>query len=340
MKRVELSIIVPVYNVEKYLERCINSLTEQTFRNTEILLIDDGSTDKSGELCDSWGVKYDNIKVFHKSNGGQSSARNVGLLNATGTYIAFVDSDDFVHPQMYEILMKQAKETDSDMVSCKHIKYNEVEKCKFDHIRPSECKFDIVNGEHVIKQYWKFAQHILGMAPWNKVYKRAIFQDNFFKEGIIYEDHYILPYILEKCKKISYTDLELYYYYQSDNSTMRSAFSIKRLDAFDVWMNSIIPFLERHDNVEDLNTAREYYIEEYKNIYFTIEHLKMKNIKVLVRYKRYYRQCVFKQKKISLKSSGKFESVMYFISLISMRGTYIIGTMFFKKNFEQFWVLQ
>lgn len=340
MKKVELSIIIPVYNVGKYLERCIASLISQTYGEMEILLIDDGSTDKSGEMCDFFESKYENVKAFHKSNGGQSSARNLGLMNATGQYIAFVDSDDFVHPQMFEILMRQAKETDSDMVACGHIRYTEVDLCEFERISHLQCHFDVVQGEYVIEHYWEFAKQILGMAPWNKVYKKEIFQDNFFKEGIIYEDHYILPSILERCKRISYTDLKLYYYYQSANSTMRSSFSVKRLDAFDVWINSIFPFLEKYDHLENINMAREYYIDEFKNVCFTIEHLRLKNIKVPIQYKKYYNRFIFLQNRLSPKNTGKFGSVMYFMSVISMKVTYIIGNIFFKKKFSEFWVLQ
>ena len=101
-----ISIIVPVYNVDKYLNRCINSILKQTYSNLEILLIDDGSTDNSGAICDKYASEFDNIRVYHKKNGGISSARNYGLdkISNNTKYIAFVDSDDFLHPQMYEIL--------------------------------------------------------------------------------------------------------------------------------------------------------------------------------------------------------------------------------------------
>ena len=116
-----ISVIVPVYNVENYLPRCLDSIINQTYTNLEILLVDDGATDNSGKLCDEYAQKDNRIRVFHKENGGVSSARNMGLDNATGEYIAFVDSDDYIDKCMYEIMLNSSVQNNADIVVCGYL---------------------------------------------------------------------------------------------------------------------------------------------------------------------------------------------------------------------------
>lgn len=116
----KVSIIIPVYNVERYLHRCIDSVLNQTLQDIEIILIDDGSTDSSPDICDGYGSKYQNIRVFHKENGGASSARNLGIEKATGEYIGFVDSDDYISPDMYEKLYTALKDFDCEIAMCNY----------------------------------------------------------------------------------------------------------------------------------------------------------------------------------------------------------------------------
>ena len=115
-----ISIIVPVYNVEKYLSKCIDSIINQTYKNIEIILIDDGSTDSSGAICDKYALVDSRIHVLHIENSGVSNARNVGLNHATGDYIGFVDSDDYIEPNMYELLLEELIADDVDVVQCNH----------------------------------------------------------------------------------------------------------------------------------------------------------------------------------------------------------------------------
>lgn len=123
-----LSVIVPVYNVEKYLARCIDSILKQSYSDLEIILVDDGSTDNSGKICDQYREIDDRIVVIHKQNGGLSDARNVGMKKANGQYLAFVDSDDFIHPRMYEILMNLLLDYKADMVISNFAYYDEEKK--------------------------------------------------------------------------------------------------------------------------------------------------------------------------------------------------------------------
>ena len=114
----KVSIVIPVYNVEKYIERCLKSILNQTLDSIEVIVIDDGSTDNSGKICDEFSTKYKNVKTFHKRNGGVSSARNLGISIAKGEYIGFVDPDDFIHVNMYKELYENAKKVNSDIAIC------------------------------------------------------------------------------------------------------------------------------------------------------------------------------------------------------------------------------
>nr|WP_302853132.1 glycosyltransferase [Methanosphaera stadtmanae] len=126
----KVSIVIPVYNVEKYIERCLKSILNQTLDSIEVIVIDDGSTDNSGKICDEFSTKYKNVKTFHKRNGGVSSARNLGISIAKGEYIGFVDPDDFIHVNMYKELYENAKKVNSDIAICsfKEIKGNKIYK--------------------------------------------------------------------------------------------------------------------------------------------------------------------------------------------------------------------
>lgn len=136
MEKERISVIVAVYNVEKYLSKCIESILNQTYKNLEIILIDDGSSDKSGDICDSYAKQDSRIKVIHRENKGIAYTRNEGLDTAKGDYITFVDSDDYIHPQMYELMMRKLREQNADVVACDYLELPENEN-------PSICKLDM-----------------------------------------------------------------------------------------------------------------------------------------------------------------------------------------------------
>ena len=182
-----ISIIVPVYNVDKYLNRCINSILKQTYSNLEVLLIDDGSTDNSGLICDKYASKFNNIRVYHKKNGGISSARNYGLdrISNKANYIAFVDSDDFLHPRMYEILYGDLIKYDCDIAVCNMDKtYSTIVN---EYISENVL---ILNKEEYFENY--FDDFYRSNVVWNKLYKRKCIEKLKFEEGKIYEDIFTL----------------------------------------------------------------------------------------------------------------------------------------------------
>lgn len=202
-----ISVVVPIYKVEKYLKKCIDSIINQTYKELEIILVDDGSPDNCGKMCDEFALKDNRIKVIHKENGGLSSARNAGIEIATGEYITFVDSDDYIDNNMYEILLKILKESESDLAFCKVRKVCENEEITEKNIY--EGYHEISNEDAIImtnltEDYGNYA--------WNKLYKRSLFEGVRYPVGRVYEDIPVTCQLLFKSKKIVYTEYQGYNY--------------------------------------------------------------------------------------------------------------------------------
>lgn len=183
-----ISVIVPIYKVEKYLVRCINSIINQTYSNLEIILVDDGSPDSCGKICDDFSTADARIYTIHKTNGGLSSARNAGLDSAHGEYIGFVDSDDYIEPNMYETMYKAIIETDAEIAACGIIRENE-ETHAAKLIRCPHTQ-KIYTDEEALKEI--FLSRNLGIGVWSKLYSRQVFQNIRFPIGETNEDAAIL----------------------------------------------------------------------------------------------------------------------------------------------------
>lgn len=221
-----VSIIIPVYKVEEYLERCILSVVNQTYKNLEIILVDDGSPDRCPEICDEWAKKDERIKVIHKANGGLSSARNAGMKVASGVYLGFVDSDDWVAPRFVEILYACAIEYQSDLVECEYsIIADEVDV--------------VYSAEYLAETYDTCAAMELHLndikfkpVVWNKLYKRNIVNIEF-EEGKFHEDIFWTYLILDRCSKLAHVNTQMYFYFQRYDSIMGEEYSVRRLDAIE-----------------------------------------------------------------------------------------------------------
>lgn len=216
-----ITVIVPVYKVEAYIHRCINSLLKQTYKNLEIILVDDGSPDKCAEICDEYALIEDRIKVIHKKNGGLSDARNKGIDAAKGNLITFIDSDDWVHEEYIERLYHLLKDTNSDITVC-------------DFIRTSSENFEVnsfikniefTNIEALAQLTSVF--YLQMVVAWGKLYKRELFEEIRFPEGKIHEDEFTTYRLLFKARKITLTTAQLLYYWQREDSIMGSAFNMK-----------------------------------------------------------------------------------------------------------------
>lgn len=221
-----VSIIVPVYNVEQYLDKCIESIVTQSYINLEIILVDDGSKDKSGEICDIWAKKDRRIKVIHKKNGGLSDARNKGLDIVTGDIISFVDSDDYVSEYFYEKLINIMEQTNSDIVECEFKKFNENEIV--DYTNKDTIEFISFNTEDAIKNLILNCR--LSTTVWNKIYKTNVIKRLKFRVGKTNEDDFYTYLAFNNAKKITKVQDELYYYLQRPESIMGKVYKLNRLD--------------------------------------------------------------------------------------------------------------
>ena len=217
-----VSIIVSIYNVENYLDRCIQSLIEQTYQNIEILLIDDGSTDASGMVCDQWHKKDNRIKVYHKENGGPSSARNYGIDHCNGSYIMFVDGDDYVKKNYVDCLYHEITQKQEDMVICNYEYVTETgNRYKSDNYTYYQST-KILNGMQMLKLFEDRRYKTFFDVVWNKIYRRDLFHEIRFPEGItLVEDIYILPKLYCLCNKISVVPEQLYLYVFHKDSLSR-----------------------------------------------------------------------------------------------------------------------
>ena len=224
----KISVIVPVYKVENYLNECIKSIVNQTYTNLEVILVDDGSPDNCPQICDAWALKDDRIKVLHKSNGGLSDARNAGMRIASGDYFAFLDSDDWIDNKFYEILMDEANKSGSDIVSGG---YTVISTRNADNISLGVTKHIIMNNVEAMSAL--IDDNEIKQVVWNKIYRRQVVEGLFFEVGKYHEDEFWSYKAIGNSKKMSYIDYNGYFYYQRPDSIMGIGFSEKRLDALE-----------------------------------------------------------------------------------------------------------
>lgn len=223
-----ISVIIPVYNLDKYLKNCLDSVINQTYQNLEIILVNDGSNDCSGAICDEYAKKDSRIRVIHKENGGVSSARNAGLDIAKGEYIGFVDGDDIIDDNLFEVLYETAKNFNSDITACgivQHRMDGTVQTLSDDSLKNYE-KSVIIKGffdDNLIKETM--------YGPVNKIIKRKVVDSIRFKENLtIAEDLLFLFNCIEKSDTVVLNNKPLYHYLKRENSITTSKFSEKKLD--------------------------------------------------------------------------------------------------------------
>lgn len=227
-----ISIIIPVYKVEKYIKRCLDSVVNQTYKNLEIILVDDGTPDNSGKICDEYAKKDKRIKIIHKENGGVSDARNKGIEQATGKYIGFVDSDDYIDVNMYEILKNTIEKENADIASCKYVRF--AEYVEFDSQKYDKKTIEY-NQEEYMKKFFKIGTQECVYYPWNKLYKKSIICSDQYPKGLTSEDVVGTYKALLKAKKIVEINYPYYYYFYNKKSITGSKFSNKDLDLIKIW---------------------------------------------------------------------------------------------------------
>lgn len=283
-----ISVIVPVYNVEKYLDRCVKSILSQSFSDFELLLVDDGSPDRCGEMCDEYAKGDSRIKAFHKRNGGLSDARNFGIEKALSEYLMFVDSDDYIHEQMLETLHRLITENDADLAVCSAMDVFEgKEVTQVREIR----EFTLNKTES-----YKYMLRGDGLpSACNKLYKRQTVGEVRFPVGKLYEDGFFTPQILKRVEKTAVTSRPMYYYFRRADSITTKPFRKGDLDvieAYDICVRQVrelcpeaLPFAEfryrnAYFNVLDKMLMRDdcKSIPEYKT---TVKYLKSHTLDII-----------------------------------------------------------
>lgn len=235
-----ISVIVPVFNVEPYIEQCIKSIVDQTYKKIEIILVDDGSSDQGGAICDCWAASDDRIRVIHQDNQGLSAARNAGLAISKGEYISFIDSDDWIEMDMLEVLHERITDSESDIVICGvMVEYESGSSSKEfnkDEIFTSkEALISLLSGSEVKDQVW------------DKLYRRSAIGTVQFPIGKFHEDLYWSYQVIVNVDRISLVSKSFYHYRQRSTSIMGMGYSIRRLDAMEA-KKERFEFFEQYDN--------------------------------------------------------------------------------------------
>ena len=235
-----ISVIVPIYNVQQCIERCVLSIIGQTYKNLEILLIDDGSPDQCGQLCDMYKTWDERIHVVHKKNGGLSDARNVGLDLCTGDYVVFVDSDDWLDLDMIEVLYNTLKENQADIAECS---YRNLYKDQV--VEETNCSGQLILGDAIFALEAMLDWRYFKPNAWNKLYKRDVIGAIRYPKGRIHEDEFTTYKIMYNAKKLAYIDVSKYNYdRRRTDSITGEQFSEKNLDACEAFRERITFFEE------------------------------------------------------------------------------------------------
>lgn len=220
-----ISVIVPVYRVEKYLKRCVESIAGQTYQNLEIILVEDGSPDRCGEMCDRFAKEDRRIRVLHQKNGGLSAARNAGIEAAKGAFLAFVDSDDFIAEDFIAALYEALVSTASEIAQCKYeyVAGNQMTKAK----EPGTIR--VLTGKQMLVEMYDY-EGAYNVVAWNKLYKSSLFQEIRYPNGKIHEDEATSYRLFYQAERVAFLDRYLYGYFTSPSSITRNEFKRNRLD--------------------------------------------------------------------------------------------------------------
>lgn len=244
----KISVIVPVYMVEDYIRACVDSILGQSYGNLEVILVDDGSTDGCGRICDDYGKMDERVRVIHKTNGGLSDARNAGIGAATAEYLVFVDSDDFIEKNMIAQLYEALMNTDSDIAIC-NLRYVDAKGkpiASRDMIREYRIADDVWTREDFWKCYCRGGQ-IPCTVAWNKLYRRKLFEGLRYPKGKIREDQFILAELITRCEKICCVGETMYFYRQREGSIMSDKYAVRQLDIVDAFLENTGVFLKNHN---------------------------------------------------------------------------------------------
>ena len=229
-KDVLITMVIPVYKVEEYLDKCMSSVVNQSYKNLEIILIDDGGQDNCPKMCDAWAKKDKRVKVIHKENGGLSDARNAGIKCAKGKYICFVDSDDFLHKDYVKLHYENITKYDADITICKYKDFRDESLIVDEEINSVDSV--VFDKNELISEMFQRGR-VNFITAWSKMYKKEIFDNLEFMKGRIHEDEFIVHRVFSLCDKAVFVPEVLYYYRQREGSIVTNKnFTERNLDSF------------------------------------------------------------------------------------------------------------
>lgn len=254
----KISVIVPVYNVETYLKQCVDSILKQSYRQLEIFLVDDGSTDRSPQICDDYRKADDRVRVIHKPNGGLSSARNAGIEAASGEYLSFIDSDDTIHPDFYRVLKDTADRTGSDIVQCaiERVRQPAAEWRECD-LEKTECRE--FSGEEALRQFYG-TEFVDFKSSCNKLFRSKLFAQLRYPEGKIYEDRWIAAQLYLSVSKVVYLRAPMYFYLVNENGIMHAKLDEKQFDTCLLYLSHYDYFVQRQRQDLAAMAIRQFFI--------------------------------------------------------------------------------
>ncbi len=265
-----ISVIIPVYKAEAYLRRCVDSVRNQTYQKLEIILVNDGSPDQSGDICEEYAKKDPRIRVIHKKNGGASSARNAGLDAATGNYISFVDSDDILHPRMLELLMKALIAADAGFAACA-VKTADprTEQNPFsEEVVPEG--YESYSADVVFADFNRGFYPKLTAFPHNKLYRRALFADIRFDVDMkIYEDEMICLELIQAARRVAYVPCAMYCYYQTQDSLMRSVWDERMFLTLDS-LQHLSDFMQEKGISKEVDILQWKWLQAYLRLHYAV----------------------------------------------------------------------
>ena len=305
----KVSIIVPVFNTEKYFDECILSLINQTYKNIELIIVDDGTKDNCGKKADEYTQKDRRVKVVHKENGGLSSARNYGLKYATGDYICFIDSDDFVSEDFVEKMVKASIENNADMVFCNYFSLYVNKKNPSHRLNAINGKKIFTSEEYLEQLYMYSGEYVM---IWNKLFRKEIFNELRFVD-MLCEDGQIILSVIDKCKRISYLPEVLYYYRRRKSGITGDKKEIILRNNMK-WIKEHMVKLKKTNRIHLLYAAQKLYISKIVENYLYCKKETRKKLK----------GCLKKELKLFTKNS-EFRHIVKLKYMIAANFPYVYG---------------
>lgn len=305
----KISVIVPVYNVADYLRNCVESICNQTYKNIELILVDDGSTDESGQICEELAGWDTRIKAFHQKNQGAAAARNTGLNHACGDYISIIDGDDFILPQMFEVMLEAIHRFNCDFACCPYqlVDTHRIEECGIENEKHMQTS---LFSKREIYQHL-FDYHTMWVIQPNKLYKSELFEEYRFPAGHFYEDEYAAHHLLKEVKQAVYIDAPFYCYFNRQGSATRRGITSRQLFLLDALIDRIDFFLQEEE-YQMLPIAEDCLFEAYRSVAVGMRDRNTDNRRFLRKIKKNYRLRLARIKEyLDLNRSLKIKRCLY-----------------------------